>query len=400
MTDCGIRISSCFQVLGILILGSTLSMTCRNHNPSPNSFSVAFGRTGNDWANSVQQTSDGGYIITGSIGSDTSDRYGLWLIKTDASGNKVWDKTFGGQRYDEGYSVQQTTDGGYIIAGRNSYDYYTARHRVWLIKTDSAGRRVWDKTFSRTHYDAGYSVRQTFDGGYVIAGVTNLYGAGGSNVWLITTDASGNKVWDRTFGGTGDDEGHSVLQTTDSGYVVVGWTTWYGAGGRDIWLIRTDESGSEIWDGTSGGPDDDEGYSVEQTTAGGYIVAGMTWSFGAGNRDVWLVKTDSGGNRAWSRTFGGTYVDEGCSAQQTSDGGYVIAGWTIPNGERHSDLLLIKTDADGKKVWDRTIGGTGDVKGYSVRQTADGGYIVAGSTQRQGGWDSDVLLVKTDADGN
>ena len=234
----------------------------------------------------------------------------VWLIKTDASGNKVWDKTFGGANRRLGNSVQQTSDGGYIITGYTDLLWRRLQRR--LAHQDRCVRQQGlGQDLRRDGDDEGYSVQQTSDGGYIIAGYTRSYGAGVDDVWLIKTDASGNKVWDKTFGGTGNDEGYSVQQTSDGGYIIAGETDSYGAGGSDVWLIKTDASGNKVWDKTFGGTGDDEGNSVQQTSDGGYIITGFTYSYGAAVHDVWLIKTDASGNKVWDRTFGGTSDDKG-----------------------------------------------------------------------------------------
>jgi hypothetical protein len=306
----------------------------------------------------------------------------------------TWSRTFGGGYWDIGHSVQPTSDGGYIIAGQ-THSYGAGWADVWLIKTDADGNKVWDKTFGGEDYDAGYSVQLTSDGGYVVAGSIGR-GSGNCDVWLIRTDADGDKVWDRTFGGESWDYGRSVQQTSEGGYIIAGATHSYGAGGYDVWLIKTDADGNKVWDKTFGGESDDEGYSVQQTSEGGYIIAVATDSYGAGDGDVWLIKTDANGSKVWDRTFGGVGADRGYSVQQTSDGGYIVAGSTESLGE--VDVWLIKTDAGGNKVWDRTLGGTGDCA-YSVQQTSDGGYIIVGETWSYGAGECDVWLVKTDGSG-
>jgi len=334
---------------------------------------------------SVQQTTDGGYIITG-FSIDTTGSY-IYLIKTDGNGIEQWSKTFG-EVESYGLSVQQTTDGGYIITGQ-TYSIGNGSYDVYLIKTDGSGIEQWSKTFGGTSSDGGSSVQQTTDGGYIVTGENS------NGVCLIKTDGNGIEQWNQTFGGY---KGNSVQQTTDGGYIVTGDNS------NGVCLIKTDGNGIEQWSKTFGGTANDKGYSVQQTTDGGYIITGFTESFGNGGSDVYLIKTDGNGIEQWSKTFGGANWDSGNSVQQTTDGGYVITG-RFEEIFEEPDVYLIKTDGNGIEQWSQNIGrtlGFGiDVsdEGFSVQQTTDGGYIITGFTI---GFTSgyDVYLIKTDGNGN
>ncbi|HDN58708.1 MAG TPA: hypothetical protein ENF20_01990, partial [Candidatus Marinimicrobia bacterium] len=312
------------------------------------------------------------------------------VVCAEMAPEEEWGKTFGGTDYDRSYSVQQTSDGGYIIAGTTE-SYGAGNGDFWLVKTDSNGNKQWDKTFGGTNIDGASSVQQTSDGGYILAGYTGSYGAGNFDFWLVKTDSEGNKEWDRTFGGTSRDEAYSVQQTSDGGYIITGSTE---IGGYDFWLVKTDSNGNKQWNATFGGISWDVAHSVQQTSDGGYILAGNTYSYGAGRSDFWLVKTDSDGNKQWDKTFGGTGRDEAYSVQQTSDGGYIIAGFTESYGAGFTDAWLVKTDSEGNKVWDKTFGGANNDRAHSVQQTSDGGYILAGHTMSYGAGNRDFWLVK------
>jgi len=306
-------------------------------------------------------------------------------------------KSYGGTNDDWASSVQQTSDGGYIMAGRTR-SFGAGGVDVFLIKTDEFGNLQWAKAYGRTGADLAFSVQQTSDGGYIVAGYTTSFGAGGADFFVVKTYANGNIQWAKTYGGTGADTAWSVQQTSDGGYIVAGYTTSFGAGNNDIFLIKTDANGDVQWAKAYGGAGDDRAYSVQQTSDGGYIVAGETRSFGAGGSDIFLIKTDEFGNVQWAKTYGGTNNEWAYSVQQTSDGGYIVAG--TRRISLNYDIFLIKTDANGNVQWAKTYGGGGEDRAYSVQQTSDGGYIVAGRTGSFGAGGSDIFLIKTDANGN
>ena len=265
-----------------------------------------------------------------------------------AQPNAIWIRTFGGINSDYGRSIQQVFNDGYIIIGTTAS--FGDNNDVWLIKTDVQGNKEWDKTFGGSNDDFGSCIQQTIDGGYIIVGWTNSFGGGNNDAWLIKTDVQGNKEWDKTFGGNDTDIGYSVQQTIDGGYIITGWTRSFGLGNNDVWLIKTDVQGNEEWNKPLGGNLFERGYSVQQTIDGGYIIAGWTNSFGDGNYDVWLIKTDTEGNEEWNKLFGGSDSDRGYSVQQTENAEYVITGWTKSFGNGNNDAWLIKVENPIAKI--------------------------------------------------
>jgi hypothetical protein len=267
-----------------------------------------------------------------------------------------------------------------------------------LVKTDESGDTIWTKTYGGSYNDFGRSLQQTTDGGYIIVGDTRSFGAGGTDVWLIRADENGDTLWTKTFGGTGYEFGYSVNQTTDGGFVIGASTSPFGGSNSDLYLIKTDENGDTIWTRTYGGSNWEDGGYCQQTTDGGYIFLGITYPFGAGGPDVYLVKTNENGDTLWTKTYGGSGQDWGFSIQQTLDNGYIITGHTNSYGAGEEDVWIIKTNENGDTVWTKTLGGSGNDWGYSIQQTLDGGYVITGRTESFGAGDFDVWLIKLEPD--
>ncbi len=265
----------------------------------------------------------------------------------------------------------------------------------------------WSKTFGGNEDDIGYCVQQTSDGGYIIIGETNSFGTGDYDAWLIKTDADGNEEWNKLHGGPDNDGGFSVQETTDGGYIISGFTFSYAVGEYDAWLLKTDSNGDEMWNTTFGGTGFDNAGISFQTDDGGYIIQGMTDSFGAGGYDGWLIKTDENGTEQWNQTYGGSGHEFTRDLAMTSDGGYTLIGQKLSEGLFPKVVVwLIKTDSDGNVIWDKTYKGKfGHSFGTCAQPTSDGGYIITGQTKGfslAGKWlgRGDTWLIKTDGDGN
>jgi hypothetical protein len=266
---------------------------------------------------------------------------------------------------------------------------------LWLVKTDALGALGWDRTFGgfvSSSGDGGWSVEQTMDGGYIAAGYTQSSGSGRKDLWLVKTDASGNLVWQKSFGGAEDDVGMSVLQSRDGGYIVAGRTASFGQGGDDIWLVRTDSLGGEIWNKTYGGRGDDAGFQVVEREDG-YALVGRTES-GESDRRIILIRVDPQGTVLWEKTYQG---GSAASMQPTLDGGYIIAG-RIDGNESGKDALAIKVDSSGEEQWSAQLGGRGDDMGTYALQSRNGSYFLAGITSSLGRGREDAWLVNLGSD--
>jgi len=412
----------------------------------------------------AQDTLDGNLTssvsVSGTVDVTTTGAYTLNYAVADTAGNQAsvtrtvnvvvgsWDKTFGGTSSDQARSVVSTSDGGYLLVG-NSQSGATGdksqgnqgSNDYWAVKIDGNGNKVWDKTYGGTSDDVAQSVVSTSDGGYLLVGYSSS-GAGGdksqnsqgsNDYWAVKIDGNGNKVWDKTFGGTSSDVAQSVVTTTDGGYLLVGYS-YSGAtgdkshnsqGGNDYWAVKIDGNGNKVWDKTFGGTSNDYARSVVSTSDGGYLLVGNSGSGATGDKsqnykggtDYWVVKIDGNGNKVWDNTLGGTGGDYAQSVVSTSDGGYLLVGYSKSvaswdksqaNHSNNEDYWVLKIDGNGNKVWDKTFGATMREYARSAVSTSDGGYLLVGDSGSGAGGDktqgnqgsNDYWAVKIDANGN
>ena len=386
----------------------------------------SLGGSGHDYAQSIQLTTDGGYIVAGYTASndgDVSGYYGqgdFWIVKLDGSGNIQWQKTLGGSERDRAESIQQTTDGGYIVAGssRSNDGDVSGIHGnqdFWIVKLDAIGSIQWQRTLGGSASDFALSIQQTADGDYIVAGHTWSYdgdvsGNHGEDFWIVKLDAFGSIQWLKTLGGIESEQPKSIQLTTDGGYILAGGTHSndgdvsgnHGEGlplTPDYWIVKLDGSGNIQWKKTLGGSRAEYAKSIQPTTDGGYIVAGYSQSNDGdvlgnhGEGDFWIVKLDVSGNIQWQKSLGGSDRDGAESIQQTTDGGYIVAGYTESNdgdvlGNHYhgqEDYWIVKLDGSGTIQWQKSFGGSENEGAESIQQTADGGYIVAGSARSNNG---------------
>jgi hypothetical protein len=340
-----------------------------------------YGGTNRDIAESLIQSSDGGYALAGYTNSSGGGGYEFWLVKSDSSGNMEWNKTYGIAGSNFGKCAMQTRDGGYAVAGDTDSG-------AWLVKTDSTGNMEWNRTYGGST-SASWIV-QTNDGGYALAGANVVSSTGADAFWLVKTDQSGYTLWSKTYTEqVVSGVAQSAIQTLDGGYAMVG----YGDN-EDFLLVKTNLLGDLEWSKTYGSQDKDSGFSIVQTSDGGYVLAGLLWNR-SGTGSAGLIKTNSAGNTLWMKNYpGGSPL----SMVGTSDGGYVLC----------SGVTLVKTDSEGNMLWTKGLGFATDattvLQAHSVIQTGDGGYAITGSASSLGSdgqdWISYAWIVKTDSQGS
>ncbi len=377
-----------------------------------------------DEAHSVQQTIDGGFIIAGfTLSNDTvgdvSGYHGgkdFWIVKLDGSGTMQWQKCLGGTSDDHANSILQTTDGGFIVVGMTSSNDgdvigYLGSRDFWVVKLDYSGNILWQKCLGGTAWDEAYSVKQTFDGGFIVGGftysndidVSGNHGFIRSDYWVIKLDSSGTLQWQKCLGGSDDDEANAVHQTADGGFIVAGYSLSNNGdltsnqGDADYWIVKLDASGTIQWQKSLGGMFDEKAYSVQQITDGGFVVAGFAASnngdvsgnhnFSNAGGDYWIVKLDSSGSLLWQKCLGGTSFESATSIEQTPEGGFIICGYAFSNNgdltANHGgpDYWVVKLDAATNIQWQKILGGTDDDRAYSMQMTTDGGLIIAGGAR-------------------
>jgi uncharacterized delta-60 repeat protein len=349
-----------------------------------------FGGSNGTIGNSIVVIPDGSYIVAGStyyyVGTDallfnftlshSSENPTLHYEFSPTFLENTWTKTYGGDYWDCAYWMEQTKEGGYVLAGATN-SCGSGKRDVYLVKTDSSGTADWSRTYGGSNNEEAFSVQQTLDGGYIIAGYMEYSGSANADFYLVKTDSCGGEQWSKTYGGTGDDKAYSVRQAVDGGYIVAGYTESFGAGQSDFYLVKTDSSGKVQWSRTYGGDNNEQAFSLQCTLDGGYILAGYTESFGAGQTDFYIVKTDSQGIRQWSKNYGEAFINEGHSIQQTSDGGYIVAGRMIKEYYgNYSDFYIIKLNSTGEKEWSKTYNGLSHDNAPQIEKTIESGYIV------------------------
>ncbi len=396
-----------------LLIASIIFSVLANAQAPAIQWAKCYGGGGCEDVALVKQTTDGGYIMAGesnSINGDVTNNHGdwdYWIVKVDSIGTIQWQKSLGGSGIDQAQSIQQTTDGGYIVAGyTNSSNGNVVIHHslfdYWIVKLSNSGALQWTKTLGSNGNDKAYSIQQTTDGGYIVAGQSDsangdvLSNHGGFDYWIVKLDTIGQIQWQKSFGGSLEDDATYVQQTVDGGYIVGGQSASSNGdvtgnhGVLDCWIVKLNNVGTLEWQKSFGGTNNDYIHSIQQTTDGGYIFAGLTASNNGdvtnnyGSFDYWVVKLNNIGTIQWQKSLGGSGNDNAFSVQQTTDGGYIVAGVAyssdgdVTGFHGGADDWIVKLNNSGTIEWKKNLGGSSDDFAHSIQQTADGGYIIAG----------------------
>lgn len=375
--------------------------------------SLDFGKCG-------RATSDGGYIVTGwsnSYDGDVSGNNGnddAWVVKLDDEGNLIWQNALGGSLIDGSYSIQETSDGGFVAAGNtgsNDGDVsgFHGLQDFWVLKLDDQGNLVWQHALGGSDYDLAFSVEETSDGGFIVAGESKSIDGdvsgnhGGKDVWVLKLDAQGNLIWQNALGGSDHDVAYSIQETSDGAFIGTGYSRSNDGdvsgnhGGNDVWIFKLDAQGNLIWQNSLGGSEHDVAHSVQETRNGGFIAVGVSESNDGdvsgnhGEQDFWVLKLDRQGNLIWQNSLGGSDDERAYSVQETSNGGFVVAGHTYSNDGDVSgyhgltDAWVIELDPAGNLSWQRTLGGSSVDQANSIQETSAGVFIVTGRSSSNDG---------------
>ena len=418
----------------LLAVGITFFCGCSNNddssNESPNGikketeFVRTIGGTKNESAQSVTKTSDGGYAILGyvqsadgDVANKQNDSFDYWLIKYDQNSILQWQKTYGGSDDDRGRDIIQTSDGGFAVLGYSkSNDGDVTENNgfndFWISKLDASGTISWEQSFGFSGADDGISMIQTNDNGYLLTGVLDVSASNGEgnsksfsskrhaggDYWAIKLNASGEKQWSKFFGGTFTDTPYDIIQTDDNGYIIVGSSDSDDVdikgnkGSYDFWVIKISNTGDLIWEKSFGGSETDEARAITKSSDGNYIIVGDTRSNDLdisnnhGAADLWVIKVSPTGNLIWEKTFGGSSFDVGRSISKTQDNGFIISGSSrstdgdISNNNGQNDAWVVKIDDHANLKWQKTVGGSDIDFAYDAVELNDKSIIVVGES--------------------
>ena len=399
----------------IIFMSADAIATNKTSKKRTSSFHRVIGGKSYDAGKKIIKLPEGGYLIAGRSASYGMGDTDMLLVKISESGQSVWEKTFGEDETDEANDLIATKDGGYLVVGHSdSYGYSPDIKDFWAIKIDKNGEEVWNKTFGTEEtIDEANAVVETEDG-YILVGTTiETHDGAASDILVVKIDKSGEKVWEKKYGESGNEQGLDIISNGEGFTIIgntegVGYEEGFSKGRWDIMALHITAEGEMTWKYAYGGKNNEMGNSIMATSDGGYLLAGYTYSFAVASLDAWVVKIDNLGKQIWAKNFGGLSTDEAFSLIETADGNFVMVGYTEvfePNEDYENistdkhNILLVKMNAKGDKIWERSIGGEHNQKAFDVVESADGGLVIVGTTDAKQTSGVDLLVMKLDASG-
>lgn len=386
------------RYLSITLLGLLVTIiSCKKDPPipelKPTEFEKNYGGANDEFGRAVLSYSNGGDLyVVGSTQSFGVGQKDVYVIKTDSKGNVIWTKTFGGSADDEANEIIRTADGNLLIVG-NTASYGAGGTDIYLLKIDTTGAMLWQKQYGGSANESGEDVTIAADGNYLINGITASYGSGLRDIYLVKVNTSGTPIWEKTYGGTADDGGISLCNTDSGDIMLYCFTDNYGALNRDCYVMKVNSIGDSLNSTLYGGAEYEQAVSIEPTTDGNFILLGHTASFGFIEHNMYALKIMENGTIIWEKNYGGAQHDGGEHGMQCSDGGYIFAGRTSSFLNNFEQAYLVKTDEEGNMQWQKDFGGTDDDAGYNLTETNDS-YIIVGNTKSVSNGNNDVFLVK------
>jgi len=365
--------------------------------PGEGTWVLTIGDGNRDGAVAVATAADGGILVAGSYYAHGAGSV-LWIGKLELDGSLLWQRLIGGRGdgYYEPLSMTQTPDGDLILAGRVNL-FGDQLFDMWIVRLDASGAVLWQKSMGGTDHEAALDAVATGDGGIIVCGRTASFSLGYDDVWVVGMDGSGAVLWQEAMGGAGYDDAYAVTRTSGGEVVVVAETNSTASGNPDLWLLFFDEAGALLRQEALGGGEYDFGYDVLQSRDGGLLVAGSTLSFGEGFYDLWLVKTDALGSILWQETMGGGDSDGAASILELADGTLLVAGGTQSFGRGEADAWILLLDADGSLLSGKTLGSEGSDSAASIAEGPDGSIVIAGQTNGLGDGAMDILAARLTA---
>ncbi len=353
-----------------------------------------YGGNGTDAFQCIQQTTDGGYIMAGYTYSSGKGGRDIYIEKTDVNGKEQWKATFGDTGDDSANWIEQTSDGGYVVAGYTK-EKYEDKSNIWVLKLTKDGKLDWDEEFGGNYSDEALMVKPTRDnGGYIVVGYTDSYGSGNRDAYAAFVSKDGSLVWEKTFGGTGSDGFNAVIQDEDRALLFLGYTDSSGAGNRDVYLIKANVSGQMIWQRTLGGSGADSGSALIQAENDDYVLVGYKYISSTGVTDILLNRMTKDGELLWEKTYGVSAQNTGVAVQETSDKRLLVLGNTSSYGLATNGAYLLKTDSAGNKIQDKTFGSLGPDQATWGCPTNYNGYIITGVKNMSSPYGNNGFVIK------